>query len=163
VSTPPATAPLRIGDVARLAGTTPRTIRYYEEIGLLEPAGDRSSGQHRVYTEADVERLREILRFRDLLGVTLDELKDLMAAEDARAAIRVEFRRAEDPAHRRRLLEEALGHLDRQLALVQRRARGRAVRAARAGDEAAGGRAGGRRSYRRQDVMSGVCCAEPSG
>jgi DNA-binding transcriptional MerR regulator len=113
---------MRIGDVARLAGTTPRTIRYYEEIGLLEAAGERRSGAHREYTEADVERLREILRFKDLLGVSLDELRELMAAEDARAAIRAEFRRTEDPARRGRLLEEALGHLDRQLELVQRRA-----------------------------------------
>jgi MerR family transcriptional regulator, repressor of the yfmOP operon len=113
---------MRIGDVARAAGTTPRTIRYYEEIGLLEAAGERRSGAHREYTEADVERLREILRFKDLLGVSLDELRELLAAEDARAAIRAEFRRTEDPARRGRLLEEALGHLDRQLELVQRRA-----------------------------------------
>ena len=112
---------MRIGDVARQAGTTPRTIRYYEEIGLLEASGERPSGAHREYTEADVERLREILRFRDLLGVSLDELRDLMAAEDARAAIREEFRRTEDPGRRAELLRTALGHLDRQLALVHRR------------------------------------------
>ena len=113
---------MRIGDVARETGTTPRTIRYYEEIGLLEAHGERAAGAHREYTAEDVERLREILRFKDLLGVSLDELRELMAAEDARAAIRAEFRRTEDPARRGRLLEEALGHLDRQLALVQRRA-----------------------------------------
>ena len=114
---------MRIGDVARAVGTTTRTIRYYEEIGLLEASGPpRPSGAHREYTEADVERLREILRFKELLGVSLDELRELMAAEDARAAIRAEFRRTEDPRRRRRLLEEALGHLDHQLELVQRRA-----------------------------------------
>jgi MerR family transcriptional regulator, repressor of the yfmOP operon len=113
---------VRIGHVAQLAGTTPRTIRYYEEIGLLEASGPpRLSGAHREYTEADVERLREILRFKELLGVSLDELRALMAAEDARAAIRAEFRRTEDPRRRARLLEEALGHLDRQLELVRRR------------------------------------------
>ena len=112
---------MRIGDVAREAGTTPRTIRYYEEIGLLEAHGGRAAGAHREYTEADVERLREILRFKDLLGVSLDDLRDLMAAADARRAIRAEFRRTEDPARRGRLLEEALGHLDRQLELVERR------------------------------------------
>jgi MerR family transcriptional regulator, repressor of the yfmOP operon len=112
---------LRIGDVARRVGTTPRTIRYYEEIGLLEPAPTRLAGSHRTYTQHDVERLREILRLRDLLGVSLDELKDLVAAEDARAAIREEFRRAEDPEVRIALLNEALGHLDRQLELVRRR------------------------------------------
>ncbi len=41
---------LRIGDVAKLVGTTPRTIRYYEEIGLLPPSPARPSGQHRLYT-----------------------------------------------------------------------------------------------------------------
>jgi|SRR5947209_9364429 len=112
---------MRIGDVARAADTTPRTIRYYEEIGLLEPHGERAAGAHREYTEADVERLREIRRFKDLLGVSLDELRTLMAAEDARRVIREEFRRTEDPGRRGRLLEEALGHLDRQLALVERR------------------------------------------
>jgi DNA-binding transcriptional MerR regulator len=112
---------MRIGDVAREAGTTPRTIRYYEEIGLLEAAGERRSGAHREYTEADVERLREILRFKDLLGVSLEELRALMAAEDARAAIREEFRRTEDPDRRAELLRTALGHLDRQLLLVHRR------------------------------------------
>src|SRR3954467_2175088 len=113
---------MRIGDVAREVGTTTRTIRYYEEIGLLEGSGARAAGAHREYSEADVERLREILRFKDLLGVSLDELRELMAAEDARRAIRTEFRRTEDPRRRRRLLEEALGHLDRQLELVRRRA-----------------------------------------
>ena len=112
---------MRIGDVARAVGTTTRTIRYYEEIGLLEPS-ERRSGAHREYTEADAERVREILRFKDLLGVSLDELRELIAAEDARRAIREEFPRTEDPVRRRQLLEEALGHLDRQLELVHRRA-----------------------------------------
>ena len=115
---------MRIGDVARAVGTTPRTIRYYEEIGLLEERGERAAGAHREYSEGDVERLREILRFKDLLGVSLDELRTLMAAEDARRAIREEFHRSDDPpapARRGRLLEEALVHLDRQLEIVERR------------------------------------------
>jgi DNA-binding transcriptional MerR regulator len=115
---PPA---LRIGDVAKLTGTTARTLRYYEEIGLLPGAEDREAGRHRSYTRADVDRVREVLRLRDLLGVSLDELRELLAAEDARAALREEFHRTEEPAVRRRILEVALGHLDRQLDLVQHR------------------------------------------
>ena len=94
--------PLRIGEVARVVGTTPRTIRYYEEIGLLSEAASRPSGQHRLYTEADVERLREIVRLRDVLGLTLDELKELVEHEDARAALRAEWRRGAPDTTRRR-------------------------------------------------------------
>jgi DNA-binding transcriptional MerR regulator len=113
---------LRIGDVARLVGTTPRTIRYYEEIGLLPEAPARHSGQHRVYTEEEVERLREVMRLKHLLGVTLEELKTLLTAEEARAAVRAELRREDvEPTRRRELLAEALGHIERQLDLVEHR------------------------------------------
>jgi DNA-binding transcriptional MerR regulator len=119
----PPVAPLRIGDVARLVGTTPRTIRYYEEIGLLPEAPARPSGQHRTYTEAEVERLREVMRLKHLLGVTLEELKTLLSAEEARAAVRAQLRREDvQPERRRELLQEALGHIDRQLELVRHRA-----------------------------------------
>jgi DNA-binding transcriptional MerR regulator len=117
------TPSLRIGDVAKLAGTTPRTIRYYEEIGLLPEAPARPSGGHRVYTDAEVERLREVMRLKELLGVTLEELKTLLAAEESRASVRAQLRREDvDPARRRELLTEALGHIDRQLELVEHRA-----------------------------------------
>lgn len=118
----PATA-LRIGDLARLAGTTTRTIRYYEEIGLLDAAGDRPAGQHRLYGEADLARLREILRLRDLLGVSLDELKELVEGEDRRVERRRAFHASDSPAERERLLDEAIAHIDRQLELVDRRTR----------------------------------------
>jgi DNA-binding transcriptional MerR regulator len=114
---------LRIGDVAKLAGTTPRTIRYYEELGLLPNAPGRPAGGHRLYTQAEVERVREVMRLKELLGVTLDELKDLLTAEEARAAVRAELEREDvHPERRRELLEEALGHIERQLDLVEHRA-----------------------------------------
>src|SRR3954463_880525 len=109
---------MRIGDVARETGTTPRTIRYYEEIGLLEPSGERPSGAHREYGEADVERLREIPRFKDLLGGSPGGVRALPAAADGGGAFREEFRRTEDPRRRAELLRTALGHVDRQLELV---------------------------------------------
>jgi DNA-binding transcriptional MerR regulator len=112
---------LRIGEVARLVDTTPRTIRYYEEIGLLPPSGERESGRHRLYTEADVERLRELLRLRDLLGVSLEELKELAEAESARAALRDEWRHGGEESRPQEILEEAIGHIDHQLGLVRGR------------------------------------------
>lgn len=112
---------LRIGEVAELTGTTPRTIRYYEEIGLLPGAADRVQGKHRCYTQDDVDRVREIIRLRDLLGLSLDQLAQLLEAESARAEIRREYRKAEDPRTRRRLLEQALDHIATQLELVRER------------------------------------------
>ena len=113
---------LRIGDVAKLAGTTPRTIRYYEEIGLLPVPADREPGAHRTYAAADVERLRELLRLKELLGVSLEELRELVAAQGARAALRREWHEGvEDPVRRRQILDQSLSHIARQLELVRRR------------------------------------------
>ncbi len=113
---------LRIGEVAKRAGTTPRTIRYYEEIGLLPIAGGREPGAHRTYAEDDVERLTEVLRLKGLLGLTLEELKELVEAESARAARRREWDAGvEDPGRRRQILEASLDHVGHQLELVRRR------------------------------------------
>ena len=121
----PAAAPaasLRIGEVARRVGTTPRTIRYYEELGLLPGGEGRASGAHRVYEERDVDRLRDALRLKELLGVSLDELRELLEAEEARGLLREEWHHGEPDERRRREILEQLGtHLDRQLALVARR------------------------------------------
>jgi MerR family transcriptional regulator, repressor of the yfmOP operon len=117
-----ASGELRIGDAARLAGTTPRTIRYYEEIGLLPAALGRQPGAHRTYASSDVERLTELLRLKELLGLSLEELKETVEAEDARAALRREwYDGVDDPVRRRQILEESLSHLARQLELVRRR------------------------------------------
>jgi DNA-binding transcriptional MerR regulator len=115
--------PMRIGEVAREVGTTPRTIRYYEEIGLLPDAAGRPSGGHRVYDAAAVERLRELLRLKELLGVSLEELRELAEREEARAVLRRELQESDDPRRRREILESAMAHIDRQLELVRRRKR----------------------------------------
>jgi MerR family transcriptional regulator, repressor of the yfmOP operon len=112
---------LRIGELAELTGTTPRTIRYYEEIGLLPASEEREQGKRRLYAESDVERLQELVRLRDLLNLSLDELSQLVAAEAARAEIRREFAETEDLDHRRRLLDQAAEHIANQLKLVRGR------------------------------------------
>jgi MerR family transcriptional regulator, repressor of the yfmOP operon len=113
---------LRIGDLAKRAGTTPRTIRYYEELGLLPSAPERDAGRHRTYSEGDVERLEQLLRLKDLLGLTLEELRDVVEHEDARNALRQEFRHGTPSRERRReILDEALEHIGDQLGLVARR------------------------------------------
>jgi DNA-binding transcriptional MerR regulator len=113
---------LRIGELARRAGTTPRTIRYYEEFGLLPGAPERDAGQHRLYGEADVQRVQEVLRLKDLLGLSLDELRGVIEAEEARGALRAEWHEGSPSRERRvQIVEEALGHIAGQLALLHRR------------------------------------------
>jgi DNA-binding transcriptional MerR regulator len=113
---------LKIGEVAKLAGVTPRTIRYYEEIGLLPAPDSREPGAHRTYAEADVERLTELIRLKNLLGISLGGLKDLVEAEDNREALRREWHEGvEDPVRRREILESLDDHAKRQLGLVRAR------------------------------------------
>jgi len=113
---------LRIGKLAERTGVTPRTIRYYEEIGLLE-CGERRKGSHRTYDEADVERVLELTQLRDLLNLSLDELKQIVEAEEARAILRRRFHETDSDVERLRIVEEALPHVETQLELVRRRGR----------------------------------------
>lgn len=109
----------RIGEAAQLVGLTTRTIRYWEELGLLPLDADRAKGKHRCYTDADVERLRELARFRDLLGLSLEELVALVEAEQARAALRDEWTDTATDAERARIVDSAVELVQRQLELVE--------------------------------------------
>jgi DNA-binding transcriptional MerR regulator len=112
---------MRIGEVAELTGLTSRTIRYYEEIGLFTCADQREQGKHRLYTTEDVEQIQELVRLRDLLGLSLEQLSELVEAEAARAEIRREIAETDDPGRKRELVNEALGHIGTQLRLVRER------------------------------------------
>jgi DNA-binding transcriptional MerR regulator len=113
---------MRIGELARVAGTTVRTVRYYEEIGLLPSAGGRESGSHRLYGPDDVERVRELLRLKDLLGVSLEELRELIDAEAMRPLLREEFRAGTTSVRRKAaILRKALANVERRQQLVDRR------------------------------------------
>ena len=111
----------RIGDVAERVGVTTRTIRYYEELGLLGTASSRTKGAHRLYTEADIARLEELIRLRDLLGLTLEELVALAEAEEARAALRNQWAESATDNERARIVEAAIPLVERQLELVRAR------------------------------------------
>lgn len=64
----------KVGDLASLTGLTVRTLRYYDQIGLFSPSGHSGSG-HRMYNEADIQRLQKILSLKDL-GLSLEEIKE---------------------------------------------------------------------------------------
>src|SRR5205085_12037518 len=84
-----------IEQVASRTGFTKRTLRYYEEVGLLPPTG-RTEGNYRRYSEADIERLERIKNLRDLLGFSLIDIRELIEAEDERGQIQVAYRHETD-------------------------------------------------------------------
>jgi MerR family transcriptional regulator, copper efflux regulator len=67
---------MRIGDLTQRAEVTPRTVRYYERIGLLPPGEREGHGQH-YYTQETVARLRKIAQLKKL-GLSLDEIRDVI-------------------------------------------------------------------------------------
>jgi DNA-binding transcriptional MerR regulator len=85
----------KIGELARRTGLTVRTLHHYDEIGLLSPA-QRSDGGHRVYDEADVQRLYRIVSLRSL-GFPLDAIAQALDSQtfDAREAVDDHLRRLE--------------------------------------------------------------------
>jgi DNA-binding transcriptional MerR regulator len=70
---------LKVGELARRAGLTVRTLHHYDEIGLLNPSL-HSEGGHRLYTADDVARLQQVMSMRQL-GFSLDEVRSCLAGE----------------------------------------------------------------------------------
>jgi DNA-binding transcriptional MerR regulator len=116
---PTAAAPLlRIQQVAAEVGLTTRSIRYYEELGLLKPAA-RSEGSYRLYDEDDLERLKFIKGLRDDAGFSLAEVGQLLEDEAARDRNRERFRSTRDPDERRAIIGDAFARVDRQIASLR--------------------------------------------
>lgn len=111
----PAPAPVQgedlvaIGQVASATGTSARTLRYYEEVGLLHPAGHRPGGR-RLYRAADVDRVRRIRELQDLMGFNLDEIRTIMSAEDRLEVLRGRYRSGS--GDRTRVVKEAIAVLE---------------------------------------------------
>lgn len=100
---------MKISEAARLAGVSVRTLRYYDKIGLLSPREVTSAG-YRLYGRAELERLQEILFFREL-DFPLEEIKAILSdpGYDRQTALRCH----------RDLLEEQRRRLDKLIALVE--------------------------------------------
>jgi MerR family transcriptional regulator, repressor of the yfmOP operon len=119
--TPPPTAEsgfLKIQEVASELGLTTRSIRYYEELGLLSPAG-RSDGSYRLYDASDVERLRFIKGLRDDAGFSLAEISQLLEDEAARVRSREAYSHTVDPLERRSIVVDSLARVERQKRTLQ--------------------------------------------
>lgn len=112
---------LRIQEVAAETGLTTRAIRYYEEIGLLEPAA-RSDGAYRLYDPSDLERLRFIKSLRDDAGFSLAQVGKLLEDELARERNRERLKTTQDPDERRALILDARDRVDGQIATLEAKA-----------------------------------------
>jgi MerR family transcriptional regulator, repressor of the yfmOP operon len=82
---------MRIGEVAERVGVTTRTLRYYEEVGLVTPSS-RSAGGSRRYAEADYARVLRIRELQAVMGFNLDEIRELLDAGDRMERLRAEYR-----------------------------------------------------------------------
>lgn len=112
----PATA-LRIGEAAEQAGVSCRTLRYYEELGLLVPS-QHSAGGARRYDEADLVRLARIRELQELLGFDLGEIGEILRGEDQLADIRSHYHDA-TVEERRAMVRSAVAINDRLRSLVR--------------------------------------------
>jgi DNA-binding transcriptional MerR regulator len=98
-SVPAGGAYLQIGETADSLGLTQRTLRYYEEKGLLKPPS-RMDGGFRLYSPEDVDRLERIIELKSLLGFSLAEIKEMLEAEDVKEQLRAEWRREADDSEK---------------------------------------------------------------
>lgn len=104
---------LRISDAAARAGVSPRTLRYYEELGLLSPSGHTAGGERR-YQAEDLARLDRILELREVLGMNLEEIRNFMISDVRLEEVREAYLQTKGSgsatarAEQQALLEEAL-------------------------------------------------------
>jgi DNA-binding transcriptional MerR regulator len=108
----------RIGEVAKLTGVTTRTLRYWEELELLQPSSYRTSGE-RLYSPADVARVNRIKNLQELLGFSLAEVRTVLGTGDVDVLDRVRSELSAgnlDPQRHRELLDEGIVANDQLLA-----------------------------------------------
>ncbi|WP_268802143.1 MULTISPECIES: MerR family transcriptional regulator [unclassified Paenibacillus] len=106
-------------DVANLCGLTKRTVRYYEEIGLLAP--ERSEGGFRLYTESDVEKLKKIINARDALGFSLQELQEYVSIGEELSVLRDGIRIVEDIERKRSMIGDMEKTVEKQLKMMDQK------------------------------------------
>lgn len=113
-------ARFQIGEVAERTGVTQRTLRFYEERGLVEPP-ERMEGGFRLYTEDDITRIEYIKRLQDLLGFTLAEIKEMVESEDLQKQMIATFRPDRELPARQQRAERIIAALEVQLEVVERK------------------------------------------
>ena len=112
-----------IEQVSARTGLTKRTLRYYEEVGLLPPTG-RTESNYRRYNEEDIQRLERIKKLRDLLGFSLADIRELLDAEDERGQIKVAYQHETEDGAKIAQLDRADVLIRSQLHLIEQKMEG---------------------------------------
>ncbi len=115
-----AEARYQIGEVAERTGVTQRTLRFYEEKGLLQPA-ERMDGGFRLYSERDVDHIELIKRLQGLLNLSLAEIKEMVDAEALFNEMRATFRPDRDLPERKDRIARIREALNLQSEIIQRK------------------------------------------
>lgn len=111
---------LKIGELAEKCATTTRTLRYYEDLGLIGPL-QRRNGKFRVYAPETQDRIRQIKELQDLLGWSLDEIRLHFQLDDEVRRLRAAFKEADSAATRLQILGQAREFTELQRVLIAER------------------------------------------
>ncbi|MCQ6267725.1 MerR family transcriptional regulator [Fictibacillus sp. WQ 8-8] len=111
---------LKIDDVAKQSGLTKRTIRYYEQIGLLA-SPPRSEGGIRLYSEEHVEFLKKITNAKEVMGFSLSELQEFITLSDTLELQKHDYRQFKGTSQQKEKLEKVLMTVEEQLKLLEQK------------------------------------------
>jgi DNA-binding transcriptional MerR regulator len=113
---------LQIGEVAERTGVTQRTLRFYEEKGLLKPPS-RLDGGFRLYSEGDVARVERIKELQSLLGLSLADIKEMVESDEVKLQLRASYRRDADVVERREKIAKAIEVTEHQASIIDHKLR----------------------------------------
>jgi DNA-binding transcriptional MerR regulator len=100
------TTTYRIGEIADTVGVSTRTVRYYEQVGLMAPSSYSTGGSRR-YCDADLQRIERIRELQSVMGFNLDEIREILQADDRLAELTFEYRKGVSKTRQRAMVREA--------------------------------------------------------
>ncbi|RXZ02818.1 MerR family transcriptional regulator [Fictibacillus sp. S7] len=111
---------MKIDEAAKITGITKRAIRYYEEIGLIQPP-ERSDGQVRLYTDEDIKQLKRVVDAKEVLGFSLQELQHFLSIKERVLEHKDQYESTKDTTIQQSELEEIAVGLKEQEKMLQQK------------------------------------------
>ncbi|MDM5339622.1 MerR family transcriptional regulator [Fictibacillus enclensis] len=111
---------IKIDEAAKITGITKRAIRYYEEIGLIQPP-ERSDGQVRLYTDEDIKQLKRVVDAKEVLGFSLQELQHFLSIKERVLEHKDQYESTKDTTIQQSELEEIAVGLKEQEKMLQQK------------------------------------------